>query len=83
MRKRVCVLRLVNIGVRTAEEVITAACDYAKIACDSIYNSPEDICTYNESLERKIEDDDYVVQNFDKVMQNKHIKVYYQPVVRT
>lgn len=60
------------------------ACDYAKLACDSIRNKPNTfIAYYTDELRKQIDAQYYVVNNLDKAIDNGYIKVYYQPVVRS
>ena len=69
--------------VRGAGERAYSACDNAKIACDSIRNQQGFICEYDDKLGRYIDISTYVLQNIDKAIRKRYIKVYYQPVVRT
>ena len=62
---------------------MTNACDRAKIACDqerSFYNSAYTV--FNETFFQKLEQQSYVLENFDRALNEGWIQVYYQPVVR-
>ncbi len=62
---------------------ISKACDLAKLACDSIkYNYHEDYRFYDASLRDQLLKEKYIIDNIDKAVENRYLKVYYQPVVR-
>ncbi len=69
--------------VRKKGESPATACDLAKVACDTIRQAQDEICVYDDRLKHNVEMSSYVIQNIDDAIQNGHIKVYYQPVVRT
>ena len=63
---------------------VNAACDLAKIACDSITANPNQyIRIYDDNLAKKVEQQSYITENLDRAIANGWIKVYYQPVVRS
>ncbi len=59
------------------------AIERAKLACDSIRQSPDCFSMYTESLHHSIEIETYVIQHLDEALKNHYIKVLCQPVVRT
>ncbi len=69
--------------VMDQEKSAQVCCDLAKAACDSIRNEKTHLKYYDESMNRRLEISNYVVQTIDKAIENHYIKVYYQPVVRT
>ncbi len=63
---------------------LSIACDYAKIACDSIRHVlDQHCCIYTEGMGHRSEVADYVVHKLDEALEKGWIKTYYQPVVRT
>ena len=63
--------------------IASMACDRAKFACDtlsSVYAS--DFSYYNMSMKDAEEKQQYIIANLDKAIQERWIKVYYQPIVR-
>ncbi len=63
---------------------ITAACDMAKIACDSSKNDYESrIYVFNQSMTVQIEKRQYIIENFGRALEEGWIKVYHQPIIRT
>ena len=63
---------------------ISGACDRAKIACDSGKNNyATGLYLFDSKMMTNIEDRQYVVENIDKAIIEKWIKVYYQPIIRT
>ena len=60
------------------------ACDHARYACNTIkkhYNLT--YCLYDEAMALRFQKKQYIINNFDKAIENEHIKVYYQPVVNS
>ena len=60
------------------------ACDHARYACNTIkkhYNLT--YCLYDEAMALRFQKKQYIINNFDKAIENKYIKVYYQPVVNS
>lgn len=59
------------------------ACDRAKVACDSIRGKTVNSYTFFDStMLRRIETNQYILDNFEKALEEKWIKVYYQPIIR-
>ena len=59
------------------------ACDRAKIACSSIGNIYESSYRmFDEEMLARVNRRQYIIDNFDKALKEKWIKVYYQPIVR-
>ncbi|SKB92301.1 diguanylate cyclase (GGDEF) domain-containing protein [Lachnospiraceae bacterium] len=69
----------------TGDEVTPAvACDLAKYASDYIKNDERSFyCVYHPGIEQKSDLEKYLIRNLDRAISMGHIKVYYQPVVRT
>lgn len=67
------------------EEITPAvACDLAKYASDYIKNDERSFfCEYHPGIEQKTELENYLIRNLDNAIRRGHIKVYYQPVLRT
>jgi diguanylate cyclase (GGDEF)-like protein len=58
--------------------------DYAKIACDTIRtDATRSYIVYTESMGRAVDMRLYILNNFDKAIENRYIKTYLQPVIRT
>ncbi len=76
-----------RIGIYEYEDEnisISAACDRAKMACDSnrkVYESR--IYHFSKDMMIRIENRQYIVENIDRAIENKWIRVCYQPLVRT
>ncbi len=63
---------------------LSAACDMARIACDSIRgNVSKYYAFYDPALSREAELHEYVAEHIDEAVEKGWIQVYYQPVVRT
>jgi diguanylate cyclase (GGDEF)-like protein len=63
---------------------VNAACDLAKIACDSIGDKADQyVRIYDQKTADEIELRTYISENIETAIANGWIKVYYQPVVRT
>ena len=63
---------------------VSAACDRAKIACDSLkgkYDSS--YCFYSDDQRDRIIRTQYILENFQKALTEKQIVVYYQPIIRS
>ena len=59
------------------------ACDRAKYACDLLRGSyVSDYRRFDESMLTDIESYRYVVSNFERAMEERWIKVFFQPIVR-
>lgn len=76
----------IRVGIYKNEEGIedvSIACDRAKIACNALRNTY--ISGYNYFTEDMLKEKmyrQYIVNNLDKAIKEKWIKVYYQPIVR-
>lgn len=58
--------------------------DRAKLACESVKNNmTRSFAFYMPGMEENFERRLYILKNFDRALDEGHIKVYYQPVVRT
>ena len=63
---------------------VIRACDLAKIAGDSIKKKYGiNWRFFDEELDEQFSLSQYIVENIDNAIEAGHIKVYYQPVVRT
>ena len=63
---------------------ITAYFDQAKLACDSIKKDATRFAAfYHDSMRRSMADRIFILDNLDKAIEQGHIQVYYQPVIRT
>ncbi len=61
---------------------IEAACDKAKMACDSVKREyKNNYRFYNLKMEDKNKLRQYVISHIDEAVQNEYLKVYYQPIV--
>ena len=59
------------------------ACDRAKMASDAIRNTSESKFNYyDRALNDILEHRQYIIENFDRALKEKWIKVYYQAIVR-
>ncbi len=67
------------------EDVNTGlACDYAKIACDSIaHRYDRTFRWYDEALAWRVERKQYIESHIDQAIENGWIQVFFQPIVRT
>ena len=64
--------------------ILRNAFDMAKIACDSIKkDGSKSFVVYEASMGTELENRAYVLRQFDRALVGKHIKVYFQPVIRT
>lgn len=62
---------------------VSVACDRAKMACDSLKGSAQSsFCYYKGELREKLENKQYILENFDRALREKNIIVAYQPIVR-
>jgi len=77
----------VRVGIcRNSFEDVGAniAYDRAKSACDKLRNSFVSRFKYfDERLRDEFRQKQYIIENIDKAIRNKWIKVYFQPIVRT
>lgn len=62
----------------------SSAIDRAKLACDSLQEpAHSSFAYYNQEMLEKAKLNQYVLNNYQKAMDEGWIEVYYQPVVRT
>ena len=60
------------------------ACDYAKLACDSIAkNMTRSVCIYDESLSERLKLDQYIVDHIREAIAKGWIEIVLQPVIRS
>lgn len=58
--------------------------DLAKIACDSIKtDGSRSWAFYEDSMGSMLENQAYVLRHFDRALREGHIRIYFQPVIRT
>lgn len=58
------------------------ACDRARFACNSIKKHYDrNFRLYDKALEKKFQMKQYIVNSIDIAIENRYIKVYYQPVI--
>ena len=70
--------------VEISESGIHLLFDRAKIAADWIKgDAGRTFAVYDKSMGQHLTDRVYVLGNFDRALKEGHIKVYYQPVIRT
>ena len=69
--------------LRSESVSISAACDRAKIACDAMRGRYTSCFNYYDLRMRDNEDlRQYVIANLDRAIQEKWVRVFYQPIVR-
>ena len=78
----------VHVGVyeEGPEEPVAAsiACDRAKYACDSLHGSYVSACArYSEEMLTEMEKRQYILDNLDRALAEKRIRVFYQPIIRS
>ena len=62
---------------------IGAACDRAKLACDSLKNTyGSKYRFFNEEMGKTLNRQNYIMSNFERALDERWIQVYYQPIVR-
>lgn len=62
---------------------VSIASDRAKIACNALRNTYVSSYNYfNEKMLKEIRSRQHIIDNLDKALSEKWIKVYYQPIVR-
>ena len=60
-----------------------AACDRAKVACDSIRGrNVNAYAFFEEEMSRRLETNQYILDNLDRAIAEKWVKVYFQPIIR-
>ena len=63
--------------------VASMACDRAKFACDTLKNLySSEFSYYDMKMKDAEERQQYIIANLDKAIEERWIKVYYQPIVR-
>lgn len=68
----------------TRRRAITAYFDQAKLACDNIKKDATRFAAfYHDSMRRSMADRIFILDNLDRAIEQGHIQVYYQPVIRT
>ena len=77
---------LIRVGIYIHDDKsipIRNACDRAKVACDSLRGKLVNSFTYfDDTMLKRIEMYQYILDNFDRALSEKWIKVHYQPIVR-
>ncbi|MBO6210415.1 MAG: EAL domain-containing protein [Schwartzia sp.] len=62
---------------------VSTAFDRAKIACDAIKGTYiSNYNYYNRELRDDFEKQQYILEHFERALEEKWIKVYYQPIIR-
>ena len=62
---------------------ISTACDRAKSACDSLRGRVSSGFVYfDENMLSEIENRQYIIDTFERALEEKRIQVHYQPIVR-
>lgn len=76
----------VRVGIystRLEDVPVSIALDRAKIACDTLKNSYESgYKHFNRSMKDAVIRRQYILSHIDQAIEEKWIKVYYQPIVR-
>ena len=76
----------VRVGIysnRMGDASVSSACDRAKFACDSLGNTYESCYGYyDSSMLDDAERRRYVLSNIDRAIDEKWLRVYYQPIIR-
>ncbi len=66
-----------------AEVSVSAACDRAKYAADAIRNAyVSEYHYYEEEMVQEAEKRQYILDNLDRALEEKWIRVYFQPIIR-
>ena len=67
---------------KSADTHSTLACDYARYACNSIKKKyHKDIIEFDDKMSDELKKKQYVINNIERAIENKYIKVFYQPVI--
>ena len=76
----------VSVGIyqHSLEEVdVSIACDRAKYACDQRRGSyTSGFCYFDQDMLKQADLTRHIVSHFDQALEEKWVKVYYQPIVR-
>ncbi len=68
---------------RSEDAPVGMAYDRAKIACDAIKGTfTSSFNYYSSELNDRLEQQQYILDNFDQALENNWVQVYYQPIVR-
>ncbi|MBQ7515862.1 MAG: GGDEF domain-containing protein [Schwartzia sp.] len=68
---------------RIEEVPVSSAYDRAKIACDAIRgNYSSGFNYYSQEMRDDLEKQQYILENFDRAIEERWIQVYYQPIIR-
>ncbi len=63
---------------------VSIACDRAKVACDELRGSyASGFKVYDRKLKEEVELRSHIIENIDKALDERWIKVFYQPIVRS
>lgn len=69
---------------RTEDITVDAACDRAKLACDTLSSTYRSgYCYFDSSLEATAVRHQYVIENIDRAISEGWIRTYFQPIIRT
>lgn len=76
----------VHVGVYVAEPMlvpVSVACDRAKLACSKLTGRYETAVNYySKALSEEASSKQYIIENIDRAIKEKWIKVYLQPIIR-
>ena len=76
-----------KVGIFQVQDLtmdLVSACDYARIAANSIRNRPDVFFAYyTEALRERMNLQEYVKDHIDEACEKGYLRVYYQPVIRT
>ena len=77
----------IRVGIyldRMDEVNVSTACDRAKCACDDFRNTyVSGYLFFDDKMLQQSEKKQYIIDNLDRAIEEKWIKVYYQPIIRT
>ncbi len=63
---------------------VSECCDCAKLACESIRkNYAVNYCEYDSKLKAQQEIETFILEHFNKAIEQNEIDVWYQPIIRT
>ena len=76
----------VHIGVYVAEREqvhVSVACDRAKMACGALSGRYETVVNYyKQYLSEDASKRQYIIENIDRAIKEKWIRMYMQPIIR-
>ncbi|MGN0361795.1 MAG: EAL domain-containing protein [Bilifractor sp.] len=79
LKLRAGLYHITDVKVHTNE-----ACDYAKMACDSIAkDAGKSVCIYDASLGEKLTTYKYIADHITEAINRGWIEIYHQPVIRS